>query len=264
MKQVLLEVEIQEYAVVAGRRLSVSFQRTRRLSESEHSHMPPTSLGALPVHGVADYRGRVAPEWMDLWGVFLPLLPEEAFWLGFSGAGWKPSAVKVATAGLDAITGMGWSEGLHHDPQDYVVCPPQRSLDGIYAGGKLVRQFVPVESERRAGGQPISSVPAMRIVIFEQKPHLFAKQPPVRIPREPDVFHSPEPLPSRKEIVVSAGAAINQEILPDPQGIEAWDQTASVSLYVYWVDREKYHEITGQKAPGPRSDAEGYTGYRLP
>lgn len=254
----LFDVEIQSHAIVLNRRLFVSFQRTRRLAEQQAPHPPPSSLGALPVHRAAEHMGRVPNEWMVPVGVFLPIVPGEAFWVGFRGSGWKPNVIKVAIGGLDAISGATWREGLHDDPQDYVVCPPQLSLDGIHAWGEVVRQFVPVISESETEGSWNTPSGAMRIVVYDPMEGCFGENPPAGARPEPDVLHSVG------EVSIQVGSIVAQRILSDPHGVRCWDQTESVSLFAHWVNPQEYRAITGQEPPAPAGESEGYKGYRLP
>jgi len=252
----LFDVEIQSHAVVFNARLSVSFQRTRRLAAQQLPYPPPSSLGALPVHGTAQYKGRIPHEWMLPVGVFLPIVPGEAFWIGFRGSESKPVAVKVAIEKLDAISGTAWHEGLNDDPQDYLVCPPQRSLDGVHAEGQLARQFVAAKSETKAEKKPSSG--PMRILVYDAKEGRFSETQPTRSSLTPDVLHS------FGQISVRPGSVVAQNILIDPHGIECWDQRNFASLFVYWVYPDHYHAITGQEPPGPASESEGYKGHLLP
>ena len=46
------------------------------------------------------------------------------------------------TADVNAVTGDGWSDGLHVRPQDYLVAPRQPWLDGFAVDKGFIRQFV--------------------------------------------------------------------------------------------------------------------------
>ena len=63
------------------------------------------SLGRFPVRRVADYADRVPAKWREHGGVLLPMYQREAMWLSFSGAHWRPNAVKVAIGKVNAISG---------------------------------------------------------------------------------------------------------------------------------------------------------------
>jgi hypothetical protein len=250
-------IEIQPHAVVVNSRLYVSFQRTRRVPARESAFPPPSSLGALPVHGTAQYGQRLPSEWISPVGVFLPIVPGEAFWIGFRGSPSKPAAVKVAVDELDAISGTAWREGLHDDPQDYIVCPPQLSLDGVHTNGHMARQFVATEGPEKEDQTKTSRTP-MSIVVYDPKKGRFSDTLAPRPAPTPNILHSPG------QIKPQQGSLVEQDILPDPHGIECWDQKDFASLLVYWLNPGDYRLVTGQQPPPPASMSEGYQGYLLP
>jgi len=259
----VLGVEFGEYRVSIGTRFSVSFQRAKRAPDGQF-HPPPSSLGVLAVHRVADYAERLPAEWNRMGAGFLPIYPQEAVWLGFSGAAWKPNAVTVGAGRLNAVTGRPWEPRLHDDPQNYMVCPPQLSLDGIYAGDGIVKQFVAAHPERGSTGASLAAVSAMQIVVYEPKAARFPEAPPARSAQGPDVMHALGVPRSGDAIELADGATIAQEILRDPCGIDTWDQGNYGSVAIHLLSGVQYREITGLELPPPLSDAQGYTGYRLP
>jgi hypothetical protein len=253
----LLDIQVQSHEVIFDSRLCVSFQRTRRLPAEGGPFPPPNSLRALPVHDTAAYRAHLPTEWISRPSIFLPVVPGEAFWIGFRGSQSKPSAVKVTFDELDAISGTLRREGLHNDPQDYIVCPPQPSLDGIYASGHLARQFVATEVREREGNMTALR-PPMRMLVYDPKEGRFSGTLAAGPRPTPDILHFPE------LVRVQQGSLVEQGILPDPHGAECWDQTHFGSLSVYWLNPEDYYLVTGQESPAPASASEGYQGYLLP
>jgi hypothetical protein len=254
-----MEIEIHAQQILFGNRLSVSFQRTRQRLQQDSPHFLPKSLGAVPIHRVKHYRDRVPHEWEDD-AVFLGIWPEEALWLGFAGADWKPNALKVALEEIDAVTGTGWREGLHGDPQDYIVCPPQGALDGVYLGDHLVKQFV--VKNRDGGTFDSQACPDLRVVAYDPKMNRFPEHAPPK-DRRPNVLHL-QRTRSGSSVSLVSGAPLTQAILPDPHGIDTWDQTQSASVMVYLVGEQCYAKTTGRELSRPPGDAQGYTGYRLP
>jgi len=107
------------------------------------------------------------------WLFHLPL-PREALWIGFSGASWKPNAVKIGVGNINAVSGKPWDQELHDDPQDYLVCPQQPWLDGINAGDGYIRQFIamPLGSGYTVEGQLTGAdeFGGIQILVFEPKP----------------------------------------------------------------------------------------------
>jgi hypothetical protein len=240
-------VRIEGGRLHIGLRFSVSFQCARRSA----APTLPLSLGALPLHIATDYPGRAPESWDG--DVFLPLSAEDALWLGFSAARWKPNAVKVAAGEVNAVSGKRWDEALHDDPQDYLVCPPQLWLDGVYTGPGQVRQFTAASLVET--GLEHDKPTGLTLLVFEPLPGRFPDSPPPRAPR-PDIQHA----------LLSGDDAgeISQEILVDPFGLETWDPGARKRVAIHCVGPERYEAITGHRAPDPPSPAEVYTKYRLP
>src|SRR4051812_24101010 len=123
MPPAMLKLVVAHDRVRVGERFAVTFQRTLRLPDDGRTYPLPPGLGPFPVHLVEDFADRVPASWLGRGGVFLPMYQREALWLGFDAAWWKPNAVKVGVGHVNALTGAGWDESLHADPQDYLVCP---------------------------------------------------------------------------------------------------------------------------------------------
>lgn len=78
----------------------------------------------------------------------------EALWIDLS---WQsaleyPCAIKIATGKINAVTGEAWANGLDPAPQDYLVIPTQRWLDGYAVGQGYIRQFVAMPGRRLRRG----------------------------------------------------------------------------------------------------------------
>ncbi|MEU3174922.1 hypothetical protein ABZ657_24275, partial [Streptomyces sp. NPDC007000] len=121
---------------------AVRFVRTLRLPETGTHALPP-GLGEFPVRRVADYADSVPGAWRARGGVMLPVYLREAMWLSFAGTS-EPAALQVGVGKVCAVSGRPWSDRLARSPQNYVVVPRQRWLDGINSGKGTVRQFVAV------------------------------------------------------------------------------------------------------------------------
>ncbi|MFD3736400.1 hypothetical protein, partial [Streptomyces sp. NPDC058632] len=121
---------------------TVRFVRTLRLPETGTHALPP-GLGEFPVRRVADYADSVPEAWRARGGVMLPVYLREAMWLSFAGTK-EPAALQVGVGKVCAVSGRPWSGHLARSPQNYVVLPRQRWLDGINSGEGTVRQFVAV------------------------------------------------------------------------------------------------------------------------
>jgi len=257
---IVLETEVSAHLVLIGNRLAISFQRARQLSHTDRAHVPPSSLGALSIHRAKDYRHRVPRTWDVEIAIFVGAWPGEALWIGFSGAPWKPTVVKVAVGAINAVTGAPWQEKLHADPQDYIVCPPQLALDGVYAGQHLVRQFFIEESQTASSPETAS----LCLIAYDPKINRFPEQSSQPTPRLPTIQHSPAVVSAEHGVTLRAEAPLAQEILPDPHGIDTWDQTQSANLPVYIVGNRQYQEITGTELLRTAGHNQEYIPRRLP
>jgi len=128
-------------------RFSIDFQRTLRIPDSAETYPLPPGFGSFPVRHVEDHTNKLPAQTTSRGGAFLPMWQAEAMWLNFSnhGPGWDldfPVAIKVAAGKINAVTGEAWRTGLHRDPQDYMVSPEQRWLDGFAIEKGVIRQFV--------------------------------------------------------------------------------------------------------------------------
>jgi hypothetical protein len=262
----VLEVKVTPYRIYIGERFSVSFQRARRLvpEEMEQTLRPPSSLGALPIHAAHKCRVGVPQAWQEERAIFFPLLPGEAFWLGFSAVNWRPTAVKVRLGGIDAITGARPERALHDAPQNYVVCPPQLALDGIYGGEGVVSQFANTYRDSASPSTFVAdSEVAMELVAIDPKSGKFPERAP-RPSSDVVVAHSPRNSSSGDFVHIVAGATIAQAIFADPYGITTWDQTNYGCVSAYAVSAERYRQITGLELPSPVDETHTYKTYRLP
>eukprot|EP01012_Entosiphon_sulcatum_P055824 TRINITY_DN7839_c0_g1_i1.p1 TRINITY_DN7839_c0_g1~~TRINITY_DN7839_c0_g1_i1.p1 ORF type:complete len:685 (-),score=126.71 TRINITY_DN7839_c0_g1_i1:26-2080(-) len=120
--------------------LSVSFQRTLRIPDTDKTYPLPPGLGTFPLTNVLAHKDRLPAKWVKQGGVFLPIYQREAMWLSFSAK--EPCALKVGVGNVNAITGKPWEDGLTNNPQNYLVLPDQPWLDGVCVESGVVRQFV--------------------------------------------------------------------------------------------------------------------------
>jgi len=152
-------------------------------------------------------------------GVFVPLFPDEAVWLGFAGADAKPVALKIRAGSQNAVTGGAWNEELHDQPQDYLVCPDQSSWDGVACGEGQIRQFT---------GTPLE------LLIYEPRPGVTVKR---LQPGLPDFYYS---------LDLSSVSFVTQRLVSDPYGITSWSSEPTSRLSIYFVSPSSYHEMTGE------------------
>ena len=173
----------------------IEFMRTLRIPDDNRAYPLPPQLGRFPVRAVDDHLDQVPPDWARHGGVFMPMYQSEALWISlFSFAKAMihvlrrdpggprytyPCAVKIATGKVNAISGEPWCNGLHADPQDYVVIPGQRWLDGYNVAKGLVRQFVatPLGSEHSVESQLSGRTEhgGLQIAVYPMKADVYAE-----------------------------------------------------------------------------------------
>jgi hypothetical protein len=261
-----------------GERFTVTFQRTLRIPDDGGNYPLPPGLGAFPILRVEDFSERVPDAWRERGGYIIPMYQREALWLSFEAAHWKPNAVKVGIGRINAVTGEGWNEELHAEPeQDYIVCPDQPWLDGINAGDGYIRQFVamPLGQGYTVEGQLTGKEEfgGIQLVAFEPKPGKFPDEPPKSRMRAEGAFYAmsaaaPAPMMEASgagfEMGLGAGGKMTQKIYPDPHGLGTWDQDNYGTAFVHIVNSEQFAQLTGQPAPPSPVSAQLYTQYGYP
>lgn len=253
-----MDVQFGETAIKFGERFSLTFQRTLRVPDDGKLYPLPPGLGRFPIVAAADIEASARASLPDT-DAIISMHQDEALWLGFDGAGWKPNAVKVAAGGINVLTGEHDSGGLASNPQNYLVCPPQPWLDGINAGESRVRQFVAVPL---GGGDTIEgqlsgheTTGGIQVTVYDPKPGLFPDTEPER------------PLTAAtaaRSMGLGAGGAITQRIYPDRYGVQTWDEVGATRVRVQILNTAQFESATGRKAPQTPITAATYTQYGFP
>jgi len=214
----------------------------------------PPGLGRLPVT-VLDVPalGTQSP------GFAIPLHQREAMWLAFGGSWWHPHGVQVSVGGINAIDGAKWPAKLSSNPQNYIVTPTQPWLDGINAGAGHVRQFValPLDDPRTIEAQLSGSgkVGGLQLRVFPPKPGRFPEREPPRPPIKRAAGAS---------MGLGAGGKIAQRIYADPHGLETWDTSQPITLWIQILNSTQFKFLTGVQAPLSVITSETYAKYHLP
>ena len=120
--------------------LDITFQRTLRIPDDGKDYPLPAGLGRLPLRYIEDCAGELSQDTLNRGGILMPMYQSEATWIDFSCL--YPMAIKIAAGKINAVTGEPWSNGLHAEPQDYMVAPEQPWIDGFCVEEGIVRQFV--------------------------------------------------------------------------------------------------------------------------
>ena len=250
---------------------TIDFQRTLRIPDDANDYPLPPGLGSFPLRHVDDYASRLPDPWRRRGGVLLPMHQAEAMWLSFGCASGYPSAVKVATGKICAVTADAWAERLNRDPQDYLVVPEQPWLDGYCVEKGLIRQFVAmplgagytVEEQLTGaaehGGLQVIAFP-MKRERYEEMRREEAKHRMV-YDLEPDVAYSP---PTESAMGLAPGGRMRQEIYDDPYGLDAWDQRHASRCFVRIVNSRQWQAITGERPPTQPPTAAQYAEAGLP
>lgn len=263
----MLDVRIHDDLIHMGDRLTIALHRTLRLPDDGRSYPLPPGLGHLPLRRITDYSDRIPAHWLQEGGVFTSMYQREAMWIGFTGAAWKPNAVKVESGRVNAVTGEIDDRALSATPQNYLVCPPQVWLDGVKSGESIVRQFVAMRlgegysvEAARTGAETAGG---LRITAFDPKPGRFPDQaPPERPPvAGPMRFAKPR---GAVEMGLGAGGAMRQKVYPDPHGLDVWDTGEVGELRIRILDSRSFRAITGEEPPPTPIDAKTYSDNGLP
>ncbi|KAA6185295.1 hypothetical protein F2Q65_09350 [Thiohalocapsa marina] len=264
--------------------------RTLRLPDDNQTYPLPPKLGRFPMQAVDDYPDQAPPDWQRHGGVFLPIYQSEALWIGLYSAAQAmqrftnrdpdgprytyPFAVKIATGKINAISGTPWQDNLQAAPQDYVVLPDQRWLDGYNVAKGLVRQFVasPLGSghgvEVQASGATTHG--GLQLAVYPMKTDAYAAYCQQRAEREANWLREAQAASIRygidkaNQVELAAGGLIRQDIIKDPHGLDVWDQSRVSRCFVHLLNAEHYQAVTGERPPHPPFRARDYAKAGLP
>ncbi len=285
----------------------VDFQRTLRIPDDGRHHFLPPGLGRFPLRLVDDFAARTPPAWLAHGGIVLPMYQSEALWLNFTpfedvktlegiqapyaDGHWVdggpafgyPFALKVATGKVNAVTGEAWANGLHDDPQDYVVIPQQPWLDGYCVERDVVRQFVamPLGSGYSAeeqitgaaehGGIQLIAYPMKREAYERRRAKWEKKRAERREPVRDAHLGAAYCLSEGTHVMVASadmglapGGRMRQQIYDDPYRFEEWDTEAASRCFVHLTNSLVWRAITGQAPPTTPPTAKEYTAAGLP
>jgi hypothetical protein len=281
---------------------SIDFQRTLRIPDSESTYGLPPGLGAFPLRHVEDHVNQLPEDMAKRGGVLMPMWQAEAMWLSFTNDGpdWGldfPVAIKIAAGKINAVTGQPWSKGLNRDPQDYVVSPQQRWLDGFAVEKGVIRQFVAMPlgdgytAEEQLtgkadwGGLQIMVVPLKADVWRKRREAYERQKEQERLEHERmleqlsltgDDNHDltmrslSERMPSMAvasramPMGFGGGGRMRQTVYPDRFRKEDWDVAAAERVFVHLIHAKDWKAITGSAPPNEPPAAAAYTKAGLP
>jgi hypothetical protein len=254
----------------------VDFQRTLRLPDDNRRYPLPAGLGRFPMHHVDDYPDQLPATWRRHGGVFLPMYQSEALWVNFHANFYHsyPCAIKIAAGKINAVSGAPWQNPLVADPQDYVVAPGQRWLDGFAVAAGLIRQFVamPLGEGYTAEEQLTGAADhgGLQIMVYPMKRERYAAIEAARAKERERWQHLDDSdvrfslSPARHELGLAPGGLMTQHIAADSYGIDAWEQAAAARCFVHLTNSLTYHAITGHRPPHQPPTAKEYTQAGIP
>jgi hypothetical protein len=248
-------------------RLRIDFQRTLRLPDDGREYPLPAGLGRFPLRHVDDFSARLPEAWRRHGGVMLPMYQAEAMWLHFTSLDRYPFAVKIAAGKINAVSGEGWREGLHRDPQDYCAVPGQPWLDGFCVEKGVVRQFVAaplgmgatveeqLTGEAEHGGLQILVHP-LKAKVWERE------QRAERARREeaPQIQYCR----AAPDMGLAPGGRMRQEIYRDRRNLADWDQRVRARCFVHIASSPSWRQITGELPPTPPPTGKIYAAAGIP
>lgn len=247
---------------------SVEFQRTLRVPDDNQEYPLPAGLGRFPIFPVDDFP--VPADWKTHGGVFLPMYQSEALWIKFStGSTQYPFAIKVAAGKINAVDGSNWHNDLQTTPQDYVVIPEQRWLDGFCVAKNAVRQFVAMPlgqgmtAEEQITGAALWG--GLQFIFYPMKAAEYLKRDSHLIPIASKVHTA---LHSRcvdaSGMGLAPGGRIKQKIASDPYGLDVWETSAVSRCFVHLANSDAFETITGDAPPTRPITPDQYAAAKLP
>ncbi|HEY6232965.1 MAG TPA: hypothetical protein VIW64_17005 [Pyrinomonadaceae bacterium] len=259
----MLEVQIETESIRIDNHFVICFKRTLRIPEDGQLHKTPPNFGVFPIYRVEEFAERLPESWQRQPGVFIPMYQREGLYIRFDNEKpWQPYAVKVSVGGINAISGEPHSNALRAEPQDYLVCPPQLWLDGIYTSRGTTRQFLAVPL---GGGETVEAaisgsenVGGVQITIFAPKAGAFPENAPDIKPTLRPTALGQRPSAATAQMGLAAGAGIKQKVLPDPHGIETWDQNNFAEINLHILNSAQFKSVTGLDAPATTINEETY------
>lgn len=282
-------IELQEDTLVFSfpevhplAKIAIGFQRTLRIPDDGREYPLPPGLSMFPLRHVGEFQGRVPGQWLANGGVMLPIHQSEALWIHFSWLWYfesiipYPFAVRVATGGVDAVTGEVWTDGLSRSPQNYLSVPTQPWLDGFCVGKGVVRQFVAmplgdgytaeeqITGKAGYGGLQISVVPltawAWNRVMLKHRLRWWME----RLDPRNHGRNAKRRCGSLYDLGVAAGGHIRQNIHEDPFRLSDWHRSARGDCFVHLADAGAWRGITGEECPTMPPSAARYAAAGLP
>lgn len=245
-------------SIVFNNKLTVSFHRTLRVPDDGRVYPLPPTFGKFQLHPASSVSGTQTQQWRDEKALLLPMYQSEALWIAFEST--SQQAIQIEVGGINAVSGEPSEAPLSLDPQNYLVAPPQLWLDGVNAGRNIVRQFTarPL-GQGHTVGEALSGSTADRESLVVR---VF--QPYHEVHSSTDDKNESTLLKETESLGLSAEGTLQQQIFPDPRGLNFWDQSSASEARIYLVPVALWTSTTGRKAPPRVIDAQAYSKAGLP
>ena len=265
--------------------VGVEFQRTLRIPDDGKVYPLPAGVGSFPLRHVDDFEESVPESWLKRGGVMMPMHQSEALWLNFDAA--YPFAMKVGAGKINAVTGEGWTAGLHSEPQNYLVLPEQPWLDGFAVSKGIIRQFVAMPlgdgysvEEQLTGSADVGGI---QLQVFPMKAEAyFRKELADELPAKlEDLLNelvgswisdtgiryslcARAPMMAECSMGLGAGGTMRQEIYDDPNDFADWNTAVTSRCFVHLCNSLVWRQITGKNPPHPPLTAKEYANAGIP
>lgn len=247
--------------------LTINFQRTLRIPDDGRDYPLPAGLGSFPLRHVDDFPRTVPPPWIEHGGVMLPMYQAEALWIWFGGH--YPFAVKVSAGKINAVTGEESRDGLHRDPQDYLIVPNQPWLDGYCVEHGVIRQFVAMplgagySAEEQITGR--ADVGGLQIIAYPLKPEAYERyQARFRAMTLGRVGAKLSMDLGSADMGLAPGGRMRQEVYRDTFALEDWDQRHRSRCFIHIANAPQWRAITGEAPPTAPVTAADYKSHGIP
>lgn len=176
-----------------------------------------------------------------------------------------------------------FKENPNNNPKyDYVVSPRQPWLDGFNVGKGLIRQFVAMPlhegytvEEQLTGKAEHGGI---QIIAYPMKKEHYEKIVKERSKARSIYLegamitacatNAPSPMGALRsksaEMGLGAGGFMKQEIYEDPYGLDAWDMTKPIKVFVHLLNSKQYKNVTNQEPPTAPLSPDVYKSYHYP
>ena len=258
--------------------LEVSFIKTLRIPDNNKSYPLPAGLGKFGMEHIDDFAKQLPEAWSDRGGVMFPMYQSEAMWIKFDTPYDYPFAVKIASGKINVITGNSWKNDLSKRPQDYLIAPEQKWIDGFCVKEGFIRQFVAtrlgeeltveeqVTGKAENGGIQIIAYPMKKEIYNE----MIAKREAAKKFRDEEMMemsYSTVWASEREdsyEMGLAQGGLMRQELYEDSYGFNAWDKNNYSRAFVHILNSKQWENVTGEEPHSNPITKEDYIANRIP